>query len=126
MQWFTRVKYRNSLRILYTTGGVFVTAKSWEKIPEDLRAKVSDICHRGMRELTAEVRKSNADALDVMSKNGVQVVDSTPADVAEFKAASDRAVAKLSGRQFAAEASEMVQKYLAEYRAANPSGGDAK
>jgi TRAP-type transport system periplasmic protein len=125
LQWFTRVKYRNTTPLIYTTGGMFVTAKAWERIPADLQPKISEICHRRTQELSMEVRKSNEEALEVMARNGVQTVDSTPAQIAEFRTISDQAVAKLLGTELPAESVKLADKYLAEYRAAHPAGGHA-
>lgn len=116
MQWFTKVKYRNDLRLLYTFGGLFVTRSSWEKIPADLRAKISEICHRRMIELTRQVRESNEEALAVMAKNGIQAVTSAEKDVQDFEAMGRGAIDSLRGSVFSTEAWDLVQKYLAEYR----------
>jgi TRAP-type transport system periplasmic protein len=123
LQWFTKVKYRDDLRLLYTFGGLFVARPSWEKIPEDLRAKISDLCHRRMGELTQEVRKSNEEALAVMAKNGIQVVSSSEQDVKDLQAMSQSAVGNLKGKAFSADAWDMVQKYLAEFRAGTQGAG---
>ncbi|MFH0953232.1 MAG: TRAP transporter substrate-binding protein DctP [Verrucomicrobiota bacterium] len=123
LQWFTKVKYRNDLRLLYTFGGLFVARSSWEKIPADLRARISEICHRRMSELTQQVRKSNEEALDVMAKNGIQVVTASEQDVRDFDNLSRTAVDNLKGTVFSAESWDLVRKYLAEFRAGKQGPG---
>ena len=118
MQWYTKIKYRNDMRLGYSFGGMFISKSSWNKVPPEFQAKVSEICHRHMKALTESVRKSDADALKVLSDNGVQVVTSTPADVKEFEEVSALALAEQKATLLAPEACDLVQKYLEEYRAA--------
>ena len=118
MQWYTKIKYRNDMRLGYSFGGVFVSKSSWKKLPPEFQLKVLEICHRHMKELTKTVRKSDMDALKVLSDNGVQVVTSTPEDIKEFEQVSALALDEQKTRLLAPEACDLVQKYLDEYRAA--------
>ena len=68
MQWHTRVKFRNDTRLMYSVGGVFLSARSWEKIPADLRPTVKEIFAKHLAELRVKVRKSNDEALQVLEK----------------------------------------------------------
>ena len=126
MQWFTKIKYWTDQRVVYSYGGVFVTRKSWEKIPAELREKVSAICHRAMKDLTAQVRKSNEESFKVMADNGIQPVHSSPADIAEFEAVGREATKNLRGTVFSAAAYDEMEKDLIEYRARHPAPAGAK
>jgi TRAP-type C4-dicarboxylate transport system substrate-binding protein len=125
MQWFTRVKYRNDLRLVYSFGGLFVAERSWEKVPEPLRARVSEICHRRMNELTAEVRRSNEEALQVMASNGIETIASDGAALAEFDAISREADDAMRGSVFSAESLDLVWKNVRAYRESAGTAADA-
>ena len=116
-QWFTRVKYRNSLRIGFSFGGMFVSKKSWDRLPAETQKLVSEISHRRMTELTAQVRRSNEDALDVMAKNQIAVVSPNEADLQAFKDVSGQALEKLKGVAFPADAYDKVRQHLDAFRA---------
>ena len=116
-QWFTRVKYRSDTRLTYSFGGFFVSDKSWKKLPAETQKTVSEICHRHMDELTAKVRKSNAEALDVMTEHGIEVVTVDPDGVRDLKDISDKIAAELQGDTYTAEAGALVKKYLVEHAA---------
>ncbi len=116
MQWFTKIKYRNDLRLAYTFGGMFVAKQSWDKIPEDLRPKVQEICHRYMQALTARIRKDNDDALKAMADNKIEVVTSSASEIAEFAAMNDAALKNMKDKIFSAKAYDLIQGYLKEYR----------
>jgi TRAP-type C4-dicarboxylate transport system substrate-binding protein len=117
LQWFTRVKYRNDLELLYSFGGLFVAERAWNRVPEEHRAKVSEICRRRSRELTAEVRRSNVEALQVLAKNGIQDVHADEAAVREFAEVSRQANERMKGTLFPAATYERVQQHLREHRA---------
>jgi len=117
-QWFTRVKYRNSIRLTYSLGGVFVSEKAWHRIPANLRQPVLDITHRYMSELTRQVRASNEEALAVMAKNDIDVVTPSDAELDEYRAISARALARLRGDVFSEQAYDLVRKHLDAARAA--------
>ena len=120
MQWHTRVKYRNDTRLMYSVGGVFVSSRSWEKIPADLRPKVKETFAKHLAALRTQVRKSNDEALQVLEKQGVQVAASTPEQVAEFETLRDATVAGLKGRDFSAETWAEVMRHLEAFRASAP------
>ncbi len=117
MQWTGRVKHRNDLRLSYTFGGLFVAQTSWNRLPEDMRTKVLAITRRLTSELTSEVRKSNADALEVMTKAGIEVTHSTEADADGLRKVSDETRQRLRGDLFPADADDRLQAFLKEYRA---------
>jgi len=117
MQWTGRVKYRNDLRLAYTFGGLFVAETSWNRLPEEARAKVLAISRRLTTELTAEVRKSNAEALEVMAKAGIEVTHATDADAEGLRKVSDETRQRLRGDLFPAEADDRIQSFLKDHRA---------
>jgi len=116
-QWFTRVKYRSDTRLTYSFGGLFVSEKSWKKLPAETQAILLKISHRHTAELTAKVRKSNTEALDVMAKRGIELVKTDAEGVKELKEIRDKIALKLQGDIYSVEAGALVQKYLAEYAA---------
>ena len=117
MQWSGRVKYRNNLRLAYTFGGLFVAASSWNRVPEDTRAKILATSRRLTAELTAQVRKDNAEALEVMAKAGIEEVFSSEADAAGLRQVSDETRQRLRGDLFPTEADDRLQSFLKDYRA---------
>lgn len=122
MQWFSRIKYRNELKLMYSLGGLFVAQRAWDRIPADLQPQVLAICERHLTELTRQVRKSNDDALRVMAENGVESVASTAAELEEFRTLRDAAVEAVKDKTFSASAYALVRKTIEERRAAGTPG----
>jgi TRAP-type C4-dicarboxylate transport system substrate-binding protein len=121
MQWFTKIKYRNELRLAYGFGGLFVAARALEKVKPEHQEKITAICRRNMAELTQEVRKSNAEALRVMEAHAITNLKSSPEDIAEFRAVSQRAHINSQGKLFSAEAAALIQQTLEDFRAKHPA-----
>jgi len=117
MQWAGRVKHRNDLRLAYTFGGLFVAETSWNRLPKDAREKVLAISRRLTSGLTAEVRTSNAEALEVMAKSGIEVASSSEADAEGLRKVSDETRLRLRGDLVPAEADDRLQAFLKKHRA---------
>jgi TRAP-type C4-dicarboxylate transport system substrate-binding protein len=124
-QWHTRARYRNTLRLTYSFGGIFVSQKAWGKVPEPLRAKVLEISRAETTALTRQVRVSNDEALGVMDAAKIQKVDTTPEGVTGLRAASQTAVEAMKGKVFPADSYDRIAKHLADYRQAHAKGGTA-
>lgn len=117
MQWHTRIKHRSDLRVAYTFGGLFVSETAWNRVPAEFRDKIAAIARQRTSELTAQVRKSDEEALAVLVKNGIGTVPVAEADAKELAKISDGVRARLRGQLFPAEADDLVQKLLAGCRA---------
>lgn len=118
LQWHTKVKYRNAMRLAYTLGGVFVAERAWNRVPEKHRPVIMGIVEKYTRELATQVRQSNEEALKVMEQHHIATLESSPADIAEFHRINAEALKNIEGRVFSAEAYRMVREYLqAEERA---------
>jgi TRAP-type C4-dicarboxylate transport system substrate-binding protein len=72
----------------YIYGATIVRKETWEKIPADLRPKLSAVAVELGQKVDAEVRRLNVDAVAAMKKQGLTVV---PVDPAPWRAAMERA-----------------------------------
>lgn len=116
MQWHTRVRYRNDLRLVYSFGGVFLAERAWKNVPEAYRPVLKEIFQRRARELTEQVRRSDAEALRVLADQGIETLVSPPAALQEFRAVSREGMKKAEGRLFSREASDRVRQSLEAFR----------
>lgn len=116
MQWTGRVKQFCDLRLAYSFGGLFIARRSWERIPAAFRESIRDAARRRTTALTAEVRRSNEDALEVMRRSGLSIVQITPAEVERFREIRERTRLALRGTLVPTEADDRVQTFLKRYR----------
>ena len=126
MQWHTRVRYRNDVRLMYSIGGVFLAERAWNAVPEKHRAALLEIFDRHLRDLTLHIRKSNEEALAVMTKQGIETIVSPEADLEELRAIGRAAQERVEGRLYSREIAEELRRALEAFRGGREAGADVR
>jgi TRAP-type transport system periplasmic protein len=116
VQWHTKVRYFNTMRLTYAIGGVFLSSTGWASVPAQYRDAVVAAFDKHCRLLTPKVRKSDIEALDYMRTQGVKPIEETPDVRAAFEQIAAVALQKIKGSVFSAEAWDLIQQYLKEIR----------
>mgnify|MGYP000859778004 CR=1 FL=1 len=116
VQWHTRVRYYNEMRLNYSIGGVFLSAAGWKQIPAAHQATVKAAFDKHCRLLTPKVRKSDLEALDYMRQQGVQPLPESAEGRADFERIASSALEKIRGRTFSAAAWDRLQESLKDFR----------
>lgn len=96
MQWFTKTKYVGSLPLTNGMGGLVVTRKFFDRLPDDLKTLLDETGYRFGEKLVTETRIDNARSIDELKKRGLTFVepDESMSDT-ELQALRDRAAAGL-------------------------------
>jgi TRAP-type C4-dicarboxylate transport system substrate-binding protein len=116
LQWFTRIKYITDIPLTYIGGGLVVRKDVFKKLPQSTQDVIIEIFQRQLDQLKAITRQENQEAIQVMEKQGVQLVTPPQDQVAEFKRLSDNAIAQLVGHAFSKKVLEDVTARLETYR----------
>ena len=116
VQWHTKVRYYNTMRLTYSIGGVFFSSAGWAMVPAAHRDTVKAAFDKHCRLLTPKVRKSDIEALDFMRTQGVTPIEETPSLRASFEQIASVALQKAMGTVFSAETWNLLQQYLKEIR----------
>ncbi len=116
VQWHTKVRYYNTMRLTYSIGGVFFSSAGWAMVPPSHRNTVKAAFDKHCRLLTPKVRKSDIEALDFMRTQGVTAIEETPSLRAAFEQIASVALQKAMGTVFSAETWNLLQQYLKEIR----------
>ncbi len=78
LQWFTRVKYMTDVPVTYGFGALLVSKKSLKKVsPADL-ATLKTICRKHSDALIGKTRTSNAEAIQEIKDEGVDILEVDP------------------------------------------------
>ena len=112
VQWHTKVRYYNTMRLTYAIGGVFLSSAGWATVPAAHRDIVKAAFDKHCRLLTPKVRKSDIEALDYMRAQGVQPIEETPAVRASFDQVAGVALQKVKGTVFSPEVWDLLQTHL--------------
>lgn len=119
LQWHTRVKYMMNLPLADASGAVVITKKKFDELPPDLQEILLRNGRKYMRELTLKSRKENADAISVMKKSGIQLIEVTSQQaIQDYIAAGKKARRSLVGTLYDQDFLDRVEKAVADFRAA--------
>ncbi len=116
VQWHTKLRYYNAMRLTYAVGGVFLSTAAWNSVPAAHRETVRSSFDKHCRMLTPKVRQSDVEALDFMQAQGVQAMETTPETRAAFEQVAATALQKAKGTAFSAAAWDLLQQTLQEIR----------
>ena len=122
LQWFTRLETMTNLPLTYSTGGLLVTKKNFDRIPANLQQTVKEVCARHIDRLSRETRKENQEAMEVFRKEGIRIVDPTKEGLEQFRRLSAGVAEKLMGKDITPEFHALVMRHIEEYRKAK--GGE--
>ncbi len=116
VQWHTKVRYYNAMRLTYAIGGMFLSQAAWNQIPAPHRETVKAAFDRHCRLLSPKVRQSDIEALDFMRTQGVAPNAESPAARTAFEQIAAKALPQVIGSGFSAEAWNLLQNALKEIR----------
>ena len=119
LQWFTKTKYLTDVNLLYLIGGMVMKKKLFNKMSPAHQNILMDVFRRQMARLKTTIRKENQEALQVMVKHGVKIITPSPAQVAEYKTVSAKAMQRLEDKSFSKKVKDEVTAKLEAYRKKN-------
>ncbi len=116
VQWHTRLRYYNEMRLSYSVGGIFLSTAGWNRIPAEHRETVREIFDRHCRLLTTRVRQSDAEALAFLQQQGVQPIPASAEVRADFERIAEEALERAKGRIFSEESWNLLKETVKELR----------
>ena len=115
LQWFTRIKYITDAPLNYMLGGLVAKKEAFDKIDPQHQSVVKEVFQRHMTRLKEIIRAENQEALAVMQKQGIKLISPGKAQIADYKAISEKAMQKESGHKFSPKTKEEVSAWLKAY-----------
>ena len=116
LQWFTKTKYMTDVPLMYLIGGIVIKKNTFNRLPPEHRQILLALCSKFMDRLKSEIRRENQEAIQVMVKHGVKLIQPSQDQVNEFKSLSTKAMNRQIGKSFSKEIKEEVIGYVEEYR----------
>jgi TRAP-type C4-dicarboxylate transport system substrate-binding protein len=117
LQWHSKIKFITSMIISQSIGATVITKKAWDDLGPDLQKIVAEESKALQVKLLKSVRDDNASSLKKMESQGIQVVPTPPALIAEFEQQGKGVAAKLEGQVYSKEFRIRVEKLVADFRA---------
>ncbi len=98
-------------------GACIVKRDAWEKIPAAARESLLGAAVQAGKEIRANSRKENDEAVVAMQKRGLKVHEPTPDQIQLWRKEAEKTYPEIRGRLIPAEVFDEVQQYVREYRA---------
>ncbi len=120
LQWFTKTKFMTDLNLANSTGALVITKVEFSKLSPDLQNLLRSTAQKYTVKLIQAIRQDNARSVEVLKKNGIQVVNVSPTDRAELEKAALEVRPKLVGKLYSQDLLNKVQGWVEEYRKTHP------
>jgi TRAP-type C4-dicarboxylate transport system substrate-binding protein len=115
-QYFSLAPHMSSLKIAPLVGGIVLSQRVWQRIPEKYREEMLAVTRRLQKKLSGEIGQLEKEAIDTMIENGLKIHEVTEDAVSAWRSESFKGMDVLVGKAFSKEIYEKVNGYLEEYR----------
>jgi TRAP-type C4-dicarboxylate transport system substrate-binding protein len=116
LQWFTKIKYMTDVPLLYLAGGVVFKKDIFKQIPQPFQSLVLESFQTHLEQLKMITRTENREAVKVMMKHGVKVINPSRNQIDEFRRLSNNALPHITGPTFSKKVFDEVHSLLESYR----------
>ncbi|MDH5761819.1 MAG: TRAP transporter substrate-binding protein DctP [Nitrospinota bacterium] len=117
LQWYTKVDYMSELRMANATGGVLMTKRAFDRLPDKHKQAVRDISKRYLKQLVQKIQEDNDQAITLMKQNGLKIASLPNGNELEKFYAVGREVQKqMNGKLFGQSVLDKVMSLLKEIR----------
>jgi TRAP-type C4-dicarboxylate transport system substrate-binding protein len=98
LQWYSYVKYMNSLPLAHATSAVLISSKYYGKIPPKLSKILNDEFQKAMAGLTSDLRQQTVESIKLIQKSGLEIIPVPPkTDLQSFYDTHNRVAQRLAG-----------------------------
>lgn len=123
LQWYSRVKHRTDVPLLYTFGLLSIEQKHFGKLDAAQQKIVREALTRASSELDRQNRQDNVAALATLEKSGMKVVRPDATQFGDWERLALKATDDVVSRgELSAGALAELRRHLAEFRAQRAAG----
>jgi len=117
LQWFTKTKYMTDVPLMYLIGALVIKKNQFKKLPKDYQQVLWELCPTYMDRLKLVIREENQEAIRVMTKHGLKLIQPSADQIKEFKEVSRKAMQHDIGDSFSETVKNEMMNHLVTYRA---------
>lgn len=125
-QWFALAPNMTDLRFAALTGATIIDKRTWVKIPAEFRPRIMAASRASEAPVKEEVRRLNAEAVGVMTKNGLKISRVSPEVQAEWVRLLEGLRGKIRGPIVPESAFDAALAARDEYRAGQAKGSGVR
>jgi TRAP-type C4-dicarboxylate transport system substrate-binding protein len=118
LQWYSKLKYATRIPLTNAIGGLMVSNRFYNKLPEDLQQLLKTTGKTMSDEIRLNAREENRKSIDILEKNGIEFMfDWDEVNMDEILAIRDSAASYLEQTHYIpAEMFARTEKLLTDYR----------
>lgn len=116
-QWYRKAPKLTPIKWAPLIGALLISKKTWDQIPSELQPQFMAAARDIGARMRVEGRKTEADAIATMKKDGLEVMTLSAADQAAWKASAEKAYPYVREHVVPSALLDEVIKYRDEYRA---------
>ncbi|MDA3811576.1 MAG: TRAP transporter substrate-binding protein DctP [Spirochaetaceae bacterium] len=119
-QWFAFTPHMNEIQISPLLGGIVISQRTWNRIPSRYHEDLKQAVLNANSQFNKYSKEMNAEALDVMLDNGLQVDSLTENEKRLWESLFDNEYSAIvgPGKLIPSETLHMVKKMIEDFRAA--------
>lgn len=118
-QYYTVAKHMVEVNWAPLVGGLVITKKAWESLPQQSRDAMQKAAEEAAQEIQRRSRIEDKEAVEAMKKRGLEVHPLTPQLEADWQKTAEAFYPKIRGTIVPADLFDRVQQILQQYRASN-------
>jgi TRAP-type C4-dicarboxylate transport system substrate-binding protein len=119
LQWFSKFKFMSDLAMSIAIGATVMTKKQFDCLDASTQSLLREVAKRYHQKLTERIRKDNADSIETLKINGIQIVPASEDGIHEWEKVALSVRKKLVGRIYSQELLDEVTRLVQEYRVNN-------
>ncbi len=116
LQWFTKLKYITHVPLIHSFGALMLSKRAFERISINHRDTIKEIFDRYNAEFNEQSRKANQEAMEVMIKQGIRLVELSPDEIKRFQRICQETVKEMEGKIISREVYNEILKHLEAFR----------
>ena len=116
-RWYEQARYMPDVRWGRLLAATVISKQTWEKIDPAIRPKLLEIARTTGGKINIEVNKMVKDSVEAMKKNGLTVLEVTPAERAEWDKLAEKTWPVIRGGVVPAAEFDEVKRLRDEFRA---------
>ena len=98
------------------TAAILLKKKTYDKLPKEMQDILKQKTEEHMRRLIVLTRKDNHESINILKKNGIDMVTPSKSQVREFNEAGKKVQEMLTGKLYDKALLERVLQTLEEFR----------
>jgi TRAP-type C4-dicarboxylate transport system substrate-binding protein len=115
-QWFGAAHFMTAMPVAPVFGGILLSERTVEQIPEELRASLLSAFDRLESDLNTKMKSLEADALAAMQRHGLTLVPVSAEQAAQWRQLGEEGSRQVIGKAISLQAYQRVLDILNAYR----------